>query len=246
MDEVNAKLETFKASLIAELKATDTGTAEKYHNAQPSVKLVNAVNDKLERQIRNAHLVVRNVPIQPDAVENDLRQLIVRMATTAGADITTEDIKAAARFKSSKHQFIPIIIKFHNAAKRDLLFSKYFAKLNTFNLKDLGLGDATSRVYLNEHLTEDNMIIFNKAREMMRATDSNIAKVFTRNGLVYITTRENNQKILVQSIAELNHQPNGHRNGTEAPTVTDSFMDVVESENKTSHTNTMTPDETKE
>lgn len=81
-------------------------------------------------------------------------------------------------------------------------YSHFFQNLAKFNLSALGLGTASSRVFLNEHLTERNMKIFNIASQHKRAPGSTFKKVATRNGLVYIMLAGNVKNQLV-SLEEL-------------------------------------------
>lgn len=148
---------------------------------------LDAVSDKMERLSRASHLVLRNLPSEGEAGKADLRDVIYNIGAKANFTFVTGDIRTASRFSSTKHRICPVIVKFKSNDLRDAFFEHYFKNLSMFTLGALGLGDALSRVYFNEHLTERNMQLFNAASQLKRAPESRIKKVSTRNGLVYIT-----------------------------------------------------------
>lgn len=148
---------------------------------------LDAVSDKIERQARAAHLVLRNLPCEGEAGKTDLRDVIINIGAKTNFPLDAGDLRVATRFSSTKHRICPVIVKFKSSDRRDEFFQHYFKNLPKFSLAALGLGDANSRVFLNEHLTDRNMQIFNAASQIKRQPGSQIKRVSTRNGLVFVT-----------------------------------------------------------
>lgn len=76
----------------------------------------------------------------------------------------------------------PIIVRFYYDDAKQHMLSSYFDRKN-LNLADIGY-KTSSRIYINESLTETNREIFKVAAEAKRSRKLN--KFFTRLGLVYI------------------------------------------------------------
>lgn len=146
---------------------------------------VEAINDRLERQIRGFHLVLRILPHICDSNAKELGPLIMNIAIKSGYEISPNDIKTAFRLTSSRQLVRPILIKFTNTACREGFYSHYFKNLKRFDLAGLGLGEPGVRIFINEHLTVLNSKIFNAVRDRKRIPNSPIDKVITRDGLVY-------------------------------------------------------------
>lgn len=161
------------------------------------------VSDKIDRQARGSHLVLRNIPSEGEAAKLDLRNVIKAIGDKVQFSFGDGDIKTAVRFKSTKHSLCPIIIKFKSCEVRDAFYDHYFQNLAKFTLSSLGLGTANSRVFLNEHLTERNMQIFNLASQHKRIPGSTFKKVATRNGLVFITLAGNAKSQPITSVSDL-------------------------------------------
>lgn len=189
----DGKFEVLRSELLNELKSIPSAPAA------PTNNKLDDVSDKIDRQDRGSHLVLRNIPSEGEAAKSDLRPFIKSIGVKVQFCFNDGDIKTAVRFKSTKHRICPIIIKFISCEVRNAFYSHYFQNLAKFNLSALGLGTASSRVFLNEHLTERNMKIFNIASQHKRAPGSTFKKVATRNGLVYIMLAGNLKNQLVSS-----------------------------------------------
>lgn len=218
LDERIGKLRT---ELTKELKPS-TSSDLSANNSK-----LDAVSDKIERQARANHLVLRNLPSEGERAKSDLRDVISHIGTKTNFQFAPGDIRTATRFSSTKHRICPIIIKFKSNDLRDTFYDHYFKNLRLFTLASLGYGDASSRIYLNEHLTEKNMQLFNSANQMKRVSGSRIKKVSTRNGLVYVTAIDQTKGQLISSqddlrlfTAEVNDVPIA--NGHDDPLITDA------------------------
>lgn len=162
------------------------------------------INDKLERQIRGAHLIIRNIPSECDAGQIDLRNVVVDICKKANINISLVDLRTAVRFSSSKQTIRPIIVKFYSIGVRDDVFRQYLRNTKLFTLKYMGLGSCESRIYINEDLTETNLLVFNRARQLKFGDNAQLSRVITKNGLVYVAQPHNGSGLLVvHSLAEL-------------------------------------------
>lgn len=164
---------------------------------------LDAVSDKIERQNRASHLVLRNLPSKDETAKTDLRAVIAHIGAKTSYTFSPSDIRMATRFTSTKQRICPIVIKFKTNDVRDSFYEHYFKNLKQFTLASLGFGDAHSRIYINEHLTERNMQLFNSANQLKREPGSRIKKVSTRNGLVYVTAIDETRGQLISSPDDL-------------------------------------------
>lgn len=207
-------LVTSKIGVLAEtLRSEFQSTASNSRNSSSAAVAgngsgsgsVEAINDRLERQIRGFHLVLRNLPHNCDSNAKELSTLIINIAAKSGFTIYSRDIKTAFRLTPSRQTVQPILIKFTNTASRDGFFSHYFKNLKRFDLAGLGLGESGDRIFLNEHLTALNMKIFNAVRDRKRTPNSSIGKVITREGLVYASRVGDKRYHSVLSIASIDN-----------------------------------------
>lgn len=211
------KFAALRTELLSELKPIPSAPTA-------SNNKLDDVSDKIDRQARGSHLVLRNVPPEGDAAKTDLRNLVKSIGDKVQFSFSDGDIKTAVRFKSTKHRICPIIIKFKSCEVRDAFYDHYFQNLAKFTLSSLGLGTANSRVFLNEHLTERNMQIFNLASQHKRAPGSLFKKVATRNGLVFITLdghvkgqHISSEEDLKRIISDAKNAPNNNTVNISAP-----------------------------
>lgn len=199
---MDPKLAALRTDIMNEIKLMSPVNTDAISSCVESVAKVEAFNDRAERQQRRANLVLRNIPASFDNNNADLRPLIVQIGSKCGFELKATDILRAARFKSTKHKICPVIVKFESSDTRDRFFSYYFKNLSRFQLGALGFGESTSRVDFNEHLTDRNMSLFNLATQMK--AESNIAKVSTFNGLVFVCLTGQPKGTAIHSVAELN------------------------------------------
>lgn len=122
--------------------------------------------DTLERIALEKELIVSGIPLEP----NEPFAILGDICIALNCNLNERDVADAYRLKSNantgSNRSVPIIIKFYEVwAKREMLLS-YFKKKN-LSLSDIGFHNS-ARIYVNEHLTQQNRNIFNLASEAKR------------------------------------------------------------------------------
>lgn len=159
--------------------------------------------ESFEKHLRANNLILRGVPV---VANENLNNVICNAGKFLKMKISESDIDCY-RFKSTplNNHPPPIVVKFGNKALKDDLYGRYLDGLRNHNflhLPDLGLSAAKVRVYLNHHLTENCMSMFNKARKLVR--DKKIQQAFTSYGDVFIRiSSDNNQKRKISRMEQL-------------------------------------------
>lgn len=157
--------------------------------------------DKLERLSLEKDLIITGVPVEND--DNPIG-IIGEICAALNCNLNQRDFSAVYRLKSNRtstnaKQSVPIVAKLYDNWAKHELMSCYFKRMN-LSLKDIGF-KSTSRIFINENLTQSNREIFKLASEAKKA--GHIVKFFTRNGLVHVLRSENAKPICIHHTGEL-------------------------------------------
>lgn len=152
----------------------------------------------LDQYSRKCNIVINGVPQTQDE-EEDIYELVKKVATALDVKLEKYDISIAHRLPNKKlSKAPPIIVKLNNLEKKRLLVS------NSIKMKlkgdKLGFSPALS-VYVNEHLTKESADILNEAKSLKK--DGLIAQAWYRNGCIYIRNKEDEPSRIIYDISEL-------------------------------------------
>lgn len=202
---LSQKLNIVRDELKAEFQgALDVVAAPGLACNQPlmdKIAKLEEVNDRSDRMHRRNNLVIRNMPVFPNEKKDGLMACLLNIAVVTKFNFQDGDVVSIERFKNSSHRLVPILVKFANAGVRDRFFGSYFKNLQLFSLNALGLSNANSRIYLNEHLTDRNMVLYNHAMQLK--AKGKLRRVSTFNGQIFVTVGRRSRSQVLSSVEEL-------------------------------------------
>jgi chromosome segregation ATPase len=119
---------------------------------------MNIKHDDLEQYTRKYNLEIDGIPQVED---EDLEDIVIKLARSIGADVEPEDIDIVHRFKKGKRQPNPIIVRFNNYySKKEMYYSR--RKLRKVNVRHIS---GAEKIYINENLTAQRAALFKKVRD---------------------------------------------------------------------------------
>ncbi|XP_045452745.1 uncharacterized protein LOC123661849 [Melitaea cinxia] len=191
------------------LKLKQEETIEKVEDLEKSVQFHKSLETRI-KFLENEHKLLKielNSNYQRDRLLNlevfgvietrneNLPDLILSIAKHACVKIDSDDILEVNRITPKNNvQGRPrnIIVKMKSRLLKENIISG-IRKKHIMN-QDLGIVGNTSRVYVNEHLTQFNKILFKKCREA--ANHKSYQYVWTKNGRIFV--RRNDTSPVVQ------------------------------------------------
>nr|XP_022920976.1 uncharacterized protein LOC111429325 [Onthophagus taurus] len=161
--------------------------------------------DHLEQYSRLNNLIISGVP---ERVGENLPDIVSSIASVIESPITPSDIDAVHRLpqrtslRADKPHANAIIVKFVSSMTRDRIFSAARLRRRGVNGRGLSVPDISDNLYINEHLTANNMNLFNRVREMAR--EKNYKYVWTKNCLIHVRKDDRVKALVVKSLSDLN------------------------------------------
>lgn len=170
---------------------------EKHSNIGVEVKsLENRIND-IEQYSR-----IRNVEIKGvEEVRNEnLKEIMTAISDKIGVRLESKDIEAIHRVNNRKEKEPrDIIVQFKSREIKENLLLNRREKVKS-NLVTKGKND--NMIYINEHLTQHNKLIFWEARQKCR--ENNYRYVWTKNGKIFVRKTENERAYRINNIEDIN------------------------------------------
>lgn len=210
-EDMDKKLSSFSADVDERFQSVIASSSRKCEEtaAQVSADVSNRMDemramhdfrlDKLERISLEKELIITGVPIETN--DNPLG-VVGDIVKALNCNLEQRDFTTAFRLKRNgvaSSRPVPIVVRVYDNYVKQELLSCYFKRKN-LNLKDIGF-QTSSRIFINESLTKSNREIFNLASEAKKS--NHIAKLFTRNGLVYVQRHDNDKPVCLQHINDL-------------------------------------------
>ncbi|CAH2085364.1 unnamed protein product [Euphydryas editha] len=187
--EFNKRVETVEERL--------TSLEEKFTNkvnCEQDTSQINDVIEQLKEDIneREQMLLLNDIQIAgvPERNGENVLHLTQAISSKLGITLESRDIVSAERAGSrrfppggeERHRPRPVIVRLARRALRDEIIKSARVRRNT-DTSDVIDGDP-SRVYINEHLTRDNRLLFYKARE--EGKRHGWRYTWTRDGRIYM------------------------------------------------------------
>jgi hypothetical protein len=170
---------------------------------QQTSPLPSAASSTSDRNTNVDRLIITNLPILQ---ESRLIESVVALAHRFEMDLRVGDIASCnQQRKAHPSNASPVFLKFVSQCTRNEFYSRY---LHYAKCQHLGVADVlpdyrgnTRRIYVSEHLTPSDNIIFREARRMR--SKGQIASAFTRRGAVYIIPLGTDCPKLIGALADL-------------------------------------------
>ncbi|XP_044755043.1 uncharacterized protein LOC123313997 [Coccinella septempunctata] len=158
-------------------------------------KEVSFLNSKLrvmEQQSRFSNIEVQNVP---EKNKENLRNIMVKLVSHINADFNVAMIDKISRVQFKiKNRPKNIVVRYVSRINRDKFLSAYKAKQHD-NGEHSGISvqGVADRIYINEHLTMENKILFKEVRSAAR--EKSYKYVWVQNGNIMLRKDDTSRKI---------------------------------------------------
>lgn len=163
--------------------------------------------DELEQYGMKYNLIINGVPTKEN---ENVREIIVRMAEKLNVTVQGYDIAAAHRLPSRRNKETdPIIVRFNNMDIRNQLIRQ--TKREKPEGKKFGF-EPSLPIYVDEHLSTETKKIWTTAREMEK--EGIIFKAIIREGKVKVKRRETSQIVRITGIDQLQYLKEVFANGS--------------------------------
>lgn len=146
--------------------------------------------DNLQQYSRRSNLEIRGIPQKQN---ENVYEIIKSVASKLECDMNIRDIDACHRVRahtsnSSQKDDKPIIVKFISRMKKDELLSAARKRKGYVTTADLGVDGDRKPVFINEHLTFNNKVLYKKSRDFCAVHAYKFCWV--RDGKIYIRKSE--------------------------------------------------------
>lgn len=168
IDFCSNKISDFEASIKLvndKLKLLETYKKENEELKNEVCHLNNKIND-MEQYSRLNNLIITNYP---ENRNENVFDIVTNIGETLGVTINDNDMDAAHRLQSNVNNKNPrnIVVKFVSRRKKEEFLSNYRRKKHSVTLNPVA--ESSKMIYINEHLSQANSLLFKKAREDLRA-----------------------------------------------------------------------------
>lgn len=167
--------------------------------------------DYLNKVIRSQNLLLRNVPI---TINESTNNYVIKIGKLMNLDLVPNSNFNSYRTHSNQSQTTAsqknpvhpaaINIKFFSMPLKQQFYINYLKMIagkKYLSLKDIGYENLNTRIYINEHLSKNNIKIFQEARKMKQ--EGKIVQVFTENGNIFIRRDLNGRRIKITTTNKL-------------------------------------------
>lgn len=164
--------------------------------------IINIENDLNRQQQRDRQLNLEITGI-PESKNEALDTIFEKIANCSGVTITKADIEHINRVQPKqpvKGRPRSIIVKLKNRIHKDNIIAG-IRKRRGITTKDLNLPGDTKFVYVNEHLTPQNKILYKKCREA--AASKLIKYVWIRNCSIFMRKDDTSPAVLINNEEDL-------------------------------------------
>lgn len=170
---------------------------------QTILKMQSTLDDQ-DRDRRLQNIIISDLPKLDNISDIDL---VLRMANYLNTDITKDNVLYVNRLKnrSNSNRIQPLLVSFSSKLVRNTFFRAYMNDVQKFNLLDLGIGETKKRVFVNEHLCRKQFDIFHNAYKLKKKSRSQIKRVTTRHGCVFIQLACSENLKRIYNISDLQH-----------------------------------------
>lgn len=176
---------------------------EKLLQQDQHISQLQANIDALEQQARSNNIEITNLP---ERHSENLVQLFIKIGQLIEIPITANDLISINRVpqaKKNNNQPKNVIVKVTSRILRDNILAAARRVRNQAKLKSdqLGITGTNNIVYLNEHLTFKNKLIYREAR--LAAKEFGFRFVWPKHGTILVRANETSAIFAVRSVEEV-------------------------------------------
>lgn len=186
-----------------EINSLKTKVDKKIQITGNSDNHLKAVN-QMEQKIRECNVLLNGIPKTVDIFKFDFLTSIaneIGMVLNIGDILSTSRVSVRAAVNGARPP--SVIVTFVRKCVRNEFFSKYlmYTKNQVLTLKVIDGNLQTSRIYISDHLTKVGTDLYYKTRTLKK--EKKIYNTFTRNGIVFVIGKENDNPFPIFSAADL-------------------------------------------
>lgn len=203
-DKVHA-LETSQASLLSqktETKEFQDGLIEENCKLRQELDTVRSNWEDMEQRSRLFNIEIQNIP---EKKGENLLSIFEAICTKIQTPITRDNVRAVHRVRHNTATDKPknIIVQLNSRWQRDDVLAAAHVRrgLTTDQLGVDRDGQKPCTVYINEHLTLSNKIVYSKARQF--AKDHSYKHVWVKNGTVLLRKTDSSKAHPIRHIGDL-------------------------------------------
>lgn len=193
LDDFNNEVKEIKKSL----KSLDTLKANISQLQKENVSLRDELNH-LQQYSRINNVEITGIP---ENKGENIVSILQKIGEVAGCVIQLSDVDACHRIPKHGSGDNPrsLVVKFISRLKKEELMMA--AKKKGVTTSDLGFGRSSSKVYVNDHLTLTNKILFKKTREMCK--EKSLKYCWTKEGRILVRKNDISRVIHIRSEDDL-------------------------------------------
>ncbi|KAJ2944927.1 hypothetical protein O0L34_g1822 [Tuta absoluta] len=199
---------------VDSLSTSVTSLNEERNSLRSEVSDLQKQLNDAEQRSRRCNLEIQNIP---ECRTENLIHMVETLGTVLGVPITADRIRDVHRVAHNSKSDRPknIIVQLTSKRLRDDVISAARTRrgltLGQFrkaagtgtggSYANAGANDSSADIYINEHLTLNNKLLFSKAREI--ATEKNYMYKWVKNGTLLFRKNDQSKVIAVQSEKDL-------------------------------------------
>lgn len=191
----------FTSDQLSGLQIRVTALENTHRSPIPAVSVLEAKIDSLEQQARQNNLEICNVP---EKRGENLTSILESICTTIKCTISQVDIAAIHRvphaLQSQNNRPKNIICKLISRTLRDNILSAFRMCKGTSSDK-IGISGTSTRIFMNEHLTLQNKMLFRECRE--RAKDHGYQYVWIKHATILVRETDTSPAFAVRTKTDL-------------------------------------------
>lgn len=197
---INADYEDMKSRLEI-LERERSGFVERLcelenRDSKQAMVALEAKIDSMEQHARQCNIEICNLP---DRRNENLLTIMDSIGAAISYPVSQSDILSIHRVPHARQQDNKpknIIVKLRSRILRDNFLSAY-RKRKSIKSSELGISGATLPVYINEHLTLKNKVLFRQSKEVARKYG--FKYVWVKNGTILVRERDGTPAIAIRS-----------------------------------------------
>lgn len=152
--------------------------------------------NEIEQYSRNKNVEIKGVE---EVGKENLKEIVVSIADKLGVNMSVEEIDVIHRVNNrNNREPRDIIVQFKRREIRDSLLQVKKVKINNI---DITKGKLDKLVYINEHLTPYNKMLFWEARK--KSNDKGFRFVWIKNGKIFVRKHETEKAHRIQNEDDL-------------------------------------------
>lgn len=214
------KLNSCFHELRASLEHTDQDLKD-VKKRVTELEIKSSIIEQLKSQVGHLHGVVSDLELErrrdrqrarmlnlemvgvPESKNESLRDYVMRLADRAGVLLRSEDIDHVNRVQKmipNKKYPRNIVFRLSSQTHKDNFLSS-LRKFRNITTTDLGIPGDIHKVFINEHLTPENKMLYKFCKE--EAKNMGFQYVWVRNCRIYVRKNDQSPHVLIESETDL-------------------------------------------